>query len=81
MLMHLLNSKESEEGPWVKVVEKTLADSRQVADPQKLQTFHFQHQPAKYVRVRCKTWYGNGAGLQYFRMSNKGVFWNINLLI
>ena len=60
----------SKNGPWKKVVEETLEDSRQQKDPLPLQEFPFLAQAGRYVKVEVVSYYGNGGGLQFFDITS-----------
>ena len=74
-------SSEKENGPWTKAVESTLEDSRNQKDPLPLQTFYFKAQEAQFVRVRAKSFYGNGAGLQFLQLTERGFLFTVLMLI
>jgi len=76
-----LSMKES--GPWTKVLEKSLDDSRQQPDPLPVQVFPlergtedllpFQEESfvAQYLKFDLLDWYGLGGGLQYLEIQNE----------
>ena len=60
-------------GPWIKVLGKTLVDSRNQIDPLPLQTFNFKSITARYVKFKLLSYWGNGGGLQYFNVKKSGI--------
>ena len=58
----------SKSGPWKKVVEETLEDSRQQKDPLPLQEFSFPVHAGRYVKYEGVAHYGAGGGLQFFNI-------------
>ena len=60
-------------GPWEKVLDETLEDSRNQVDPLPLQTFNFKPVIARYVKFKVVSWYQKGGGLQYFNMIKSGI--------
>jgi len=57
---------QSSKAPWEEVLQATLADPRDHADPLPLQTFRFPEMSARFVQFNLLSWYGWGGGLQYF---------------
>ena len=64
-------SEGGENGPWTKVLQKTLEDSRRQSDPLPLQEFPISPVEARFVKFELVSYYGHGGGLQYFDM--KGI--------
>ena len=58
----------TESGPWTKVLEYELEDSRQQEDPIPLQLIALDAgmQQAQFVKFELVSWWGNSGGLQYF---------------
>ena len=63
----------TETGPWQKVLDKTLEDSRNQEDPLPLKAFNFNFVTAKYVKFKLLSYWGNGGGLQYFNLKKSGI--------
>ena len=56
-------------GPWEKILQETLEDSRSQADPLPAQEFLLESSKAgRYVKFKMLSWHGSGGGLQYFEM-------------
>ena len=56
----------TESGPWTKILETTVEDSRQQTDPLPLQTFPLaKSASAQFVKFDLLEFYGFGGGLQY----------------
>jgi len=54
-------------GPWTKVLEASIVDSRNQADPLPLQKIDLQATTtAQFLKFELLEWYGRGGGLQYF---------------
>ena len=69
LLLHNFKfSSLSETGPWQQVLDETLEDSRSQNDPLPLQTFNFDPKTAKYAKFKLLSYWGNGGGLQYFKI-------------
>ena len=67
----IIFSEGGENGPWTKVLQKTLEDSRRQSDPLPLQEFPISPVEARFVKFELVSYYGHGGGLQYFDM--KGI--------
>ena len=53
-------------GPWDKVLEEELADSRNQPDPLPLQIFKLEKSvEEQFIKFDLLEWYGLGGGLQY----------------
>ena len=56
-------------GPWEKILQETLEDSRSQADPLPAQEFLLEPSKAgRYVKFKMLSWHGSGGGLQFFEM-------------
>ena len=64
----IIFSEGGENGPWTKVLQKTLEDSRRQSDPLPLQEFPISPVEARFVKFELVSYYGHGGGLQYFDM-------------
>ena len=73
-------------GPWSKVLEKSLDDSRQQQDPLPVQIFSLERRAenlprqdynleeslvAQFLKFDLLDWYGSGGGLQYLDIQNE----------
>ena len=69
----------SKSGPWKKVVEETLEDSRQQKDPLPLQEFPFLAQAGRYVKLEVVSFYGYGGTAVFLCISRAwiGVIENV----
>ena len=56
-------------GPWEKMLERTLPDTRKLEDPQPVNIYEVPRTTARYVKFQVNSWYGHGGGLQYFSVS------------
>ena len=68
----IIDSEESDDGPWQMVLEMTLDDSRQQTDPLPVQEFSIPTTQGRYLKFELVSYYGNGGGLQYFNINNNG---------
>ena len=65
-----MSSTDSPLGPWKKVLQETLEDSRQQKDPLPLQEFTFPKHAGRYVKFEEVSYYGRGGGLQFFDITS-----------
>ena len=75
ILIHLILASclsETEDGPWKMVLQTTLDDSRKQTDPLPEQEFSIAPTQGRFVKFELVSFYGNGGGLQYFNINNKG---------
>ena len=56
------------EGPWSQVVKTVLKDPTKTSDPLPVQSFKFEGRLTGFVKVDIDSYYGTGAGLQYFHV-------------
>ena len=61
-------STDSPKGPWNKVLQETLEDSRQQKAPLPLQEFSFPKHAGRYVKFEEVSYYGKGGGLAFFNI-------------
>ena len=54
------------------ILQKTLDDSRKHTDPLPQQEFSIPSSQGRFVKFELVSFYGNGGGLQYFNINNKG---------
>ena len=54
------------------VLQTTLDDSRKQTDPLPKQEFSIPSTKGRFVKFELVSYYGNGGGLQYFNINNKG---------
>ena len=57
-------------GPWTRVLQETLSDSRRASDPLPLLEFSITPKEARFVKFEMLSYYGHGGGLQYFAASD-----------
>ena len=58
----------TKEGPWSQVVKTVLKDPTKTSEPLPVQSFKFEGRKTGFVKVDIDTYYGTGAGLQYFNV-------------
>ena len=62
----LLGSSRSSEGPWQKILEANLQDSRQQKAPPVIKKFFEKPLIVRFVKFQLIEFWGEGGGLQYF---------------
>ena len=60
-----------ENGPWEKVLEKTLEDSTSDNHPYSVQHFQFSRKLALYIKFKVLSYYGKGGGLSHFTVAGE----------
>ena len=68
-------------GNWSRVLKTQLADPTKKPDPQELQSFKYGSRLCRFVKFESSTYYGKGAGLQYFNVKGHVLYQKINISI
>ena len=57
------------DGPWIKILEKDVADNRSTSSPPYVMTYMVDVVFARYVKLTCLAKWQYGCGLQYFAVN------------